>query len=39
LSALAALHEPLLNGVVGLLAGGVALAVFTMAGWVTRTDR
>jgi predicted DNA repair protein MutK len=39
LSALGALHEPLLNGVVGILAGGVALAVFTMAGWVIRTDR
>jgi len=34
-----ALFEPILNGLVGMVAGALALAAVTMVGWVSNTDR
>jgi hypothetical protein len=34
-----ALLEPILNRLVGMVAGALALAAVTMAGWVSNIDR
>jgi predicted DNA repair protein MutK len=34
-----ALLEPILNRLVGMVAGALTLAAVTMAGWVSHTDR